>query len=333
MYKFSVTILIIVLSFHLKAQFHPPVGSIGTSAMHKDSSAFVGWANQCIIQRGELDISNPSLGYASVGDNLSAIGQAGLNGVVSLGDAGTATLTFEATIFDGPGWDFAVFENSFNSTFLELAFVEVSSNGVDFFRFPAISNTQDTSQIDNAGGVDATKINNLAGKYSALYGTPFDLADLAPTPLLDIEHISHVKIIDVVGSINTNYATYDVNGSKVNDPWPTPFPSSGFDLDAVGVIHLNPLNVADQNSLVAEFMVYPNPVTSNSVLSFELLKPRFCSVHIMDVLGNKIFNFNEFLEKGSHNIKLSNVLFNKGIYYLSLSCDGNQMRSISILSL
>ena len=93
MYKFSVTILIIVLSFHLKAQFHPPVGSIGTSAMHKDSSAFVGWANQCIIQRGELDISNPSLGYASVGDNLSAIGQAGLNGVVSLGAVSYTHLT------------------------------------------------------------------------------------------------------------------------------------------------------------------------------------------------------------------------------------------------
>jgi hypothetical protein len=332
-YKLGVTILTILLSFHLTAQFHPPVGSIGTSAMHKDSSAFVGWAGQCIIQRGELDISNPPLGYSSVGDNLSAIGQAGLNGVVSLGDAGTATLTFEATIFDGSGWDFAVFENSFNSTFLELAFVEVSSNGIDFFRFPAVSNTQDTSQIDNAGSVDATKINNLAGKYSSLYGTPFDLADLSTSPLLDIDNISHIKIIDVVGSINTSYATYDVNGSKVNDPWPTPFPSSGFDLDAVGVIHLNPLNVEGQNSLITEFIVYPNPLTSNSVLSFELLKPRFCSVHIIDVLGNKVFNFNEFLEQGSHNIQLSNVLFNKGIYYLSFSYDGNQMRSISIVKL
>ena len=179
MYKLGVNILTIVLSFQLTAQFHPPVGSTGTSAMHKDSSAFVGWAQQCIIQRGELDISNPSLGYASVGDGFSALGQAGVNGVVSLGDAGEATLTFEYTIYDGPGWDFAVFENSFNDSYLELAFVEVSSDGVNFQRFPAVSNTQDSIQIDGFGNIDATKINNLAGKYRSLYGTPFDLADLA----------------------------------------------------------------------------------------------------------------------------------------------------------
>jgi hypothetical protein len=34
-----------------------------------------------------------------------------------------------------------------------------------------------------------------------------------------------------------NYASCDSQGHQINDPWPTPFPTGGFDLDAVGVIH------------------------------------------------------------------------------------------------
>ena len=318
MYKFVAYIPLIVLSFQFSAQFHPPVGTAGTSAIHKDSSVFVGWATQCSVQRGELDISNPSLGYASVGDGFSALSQAGVNGVVSLGDAGEATLTFESTIYDGPGWDFAVFENSFNNSYLELAFVEVSSDGVNFHRFPAVSNTQDSIQIDGFGNIDATKINNLAGKYRSLYGTPFDLADLTPSPLLDVNNISHIKIVDVVGSINTNYASYDQNGSKVNDPWPTPFPSSGFDLDAIGVIHLNPLNVDSQNKFISEFTAYPNPITAETRLYFKLTQNSLLSCVVSDVFGKEVASFSNYYFAGSNTIDLNELLLYKGVYFVSL---------------
>jgi hypothetical protein len=115
---------------------------------------------------------------------------------------GSAILTFQNPISNGTGFDFAIFENSFNDVFLELAFVEVSSDGVNYIRFPATSNTQTTTQIgpfDNTG--DATKLNNLSGKYRAQYGTPFDLQELTGNPLLNINAITHIKIIDVVGSI------------------------------------------------------------------------------------------------------------------------------------
>jgi len=59
------------------------------------------------------------------------------------------------------GFDFAVFENSFNDSFLELAFVEVSSDGINFVRFPATSNTQTDVQITGFGTIDPTYINNL----------------------------------------------------------------------------------------------------------------------------------------------------------------------------
>ena len=74
-----------------------------TSAMNKDS-AFVSWAIQCDIQRGFIDISDTLQGYASVGDsNMPWFSW--INGIVSLGDGGEATLSFESIIYDGPGWD------------------------------------------------------------------------------------------------------------------------------------------------------------------------------------------------------------------------------------
>ncbi len=250
----------IVLFFATKtlAQFPPPAGQPGTTALHADSSVFVGWANQCRITRGYQDISDPALGYASVGDSSLAFGKAGSNAIVSLGDGGEALLQFEYPLIDGPGWDFAVFENSFSDDFLELAFVEVSSDGQNFYRFPSTSLTQDTVQKGPFDLLDATHLNNLAGKYRALYGTPFDLSELAGEPGLDVNRITHVKIMDVVGSIDNTYATRDQNNRKINDPWPTPFSSSGFDLDAVGVIHWDN-SISLKESRVRQVEFYPNP--------------------------------------------------------------------------
>lgn len=242
------------------AQFHGAVGTIGTSAMYKDSSAFVGWANNCIVTRGYQDIAVTSGGYATVGIDSNGTKKAGVNPVVSLGDGGIAILTFAQPISNGTGYDFAVFENSFNDVFLELAFVEVSSDGINYFRFPATSNTQTLTQIgpfDNTG--DATKLNNLAGKYRANYGTPFDLQELVGTIGLNINAITHVKIIDVVGAINAPYARYDINSNPINDPYPTAFGSGGFDLDAVGVISQAAVGINENILLANSISIYPNP--------------------------------------------------------------------------
>lgn len=226
----------------LAGPFAPAAGQPGTTALSVDDPCFVAWATGVTVVRGPTDVSNPGAGLASYGTEANALGKAaGTSHVVSLGDGGTATVTFDQPVTDGPGFDFAVFENSFSDTFLELAFVEASSDGVHFFRFPAVSLTQTDAQVGGFGTLDPTNLHNLAGKYRALYGTPFDLADLAGvSPLLDTGRVTHVRVVDVVGSIADAYATYDSQGHRVNDPWPTPFASGGFDLDAVGVIHQVP---------------------------------------------------------------------------------------------
>lgn len=228
-----------------------PAGQVGSDAVA--AATPVAWATKVeSLTRGPQNIADLKLGLASFGVEGNALGAANAttgNGtpVVSLGDGGQITVSFLHAITDGPGADFAIFENGVTDTFLELGFVEVSSNGADFFRFNSVSLTQTDTQIGSFGALDATNLSNLAGKYRAGFGTPFDLAELSGvSPLLDISHVRYVRIIDVVGSIDPAYATFDSQGHKVNDLWPTAFSSGGFDLDAVGVLN----QVPEPSSLV-----------------------------------------------------------------------------------
>lgn len=256
-------ITILALPQLLFSQFAPAAGVPGSTAIPADSSVFVNWALGCTVVRGPVQIDMPELGEPTVGIEEDALGPAdGL--VLSLGDGGQATLTFEYPLMDGPGWDFAVFENGFaagNGFFLELGRVEVSSDGIQFFAFEATSLTDTMNQVSSFGMLDPTKIDGLAGKYVTGYGVPFDLAALSGQSGLDVDNITHIRIIDVVGSLNPDYASRDNEGRPINDPWPTPFPSSGFDLDGVGVIHQN-INTLVKQPLQEESKLHcwPNPV-------------------------------------------------------------------------
>ena len=156
--------------------------------------------------------------------------------VVVLGDNGRITLTFGGSIVNGAGADFAVFENSFDDNFLELARVEVSSNGSTFVRFSAISLT--ANPVGGFGTIDPTNIIGFAGRYRQGVGTMFDLDELKGAPGLDVNNVRYVRIVDVVGD-GTAFDDYPVafGGPKpIYDPYPLTG-SAGFDLDAIGVMH------------------------------------------------------------------------------------------------
>ncbi len=294
--------------YNFAQTYPPPAGQIGSNAIHKDSSVFLNWASTCFVNRGLQDLSNSILGYASSGDSLMALGKAQVNGAVSLGDGGYAICTFPFLIADGPGFDFAVFENSFDDSFLELAFVEVSSDGINFYRFSSHSKTDTINQTSTFGLTDATKLNNLAGKYRSGFGTPFDLNELSNKPGLNIQAITHIKIKDVVGSLQKPYATFDSYNNKINDPWPTPFPSSGFDLDAIGVIHESKTMVLNNQVLTQQINVFPNPVKKG-----EFLKVNYEDgglMHLFDLYGK------ELLKNSNNLINTSNL--EQGMYLLKI---------------
>ena len=240
-------------------------GSAGCQGIFCEDPAILGWATDCQVTRGLRDITIPDV-WAAYGTDADGIGAAteSTADVVSLGDGGVAILTFDIPIENGDGYDFAVFENGLVDNFLELAFVEVSSDGENYFRFPAVSNTPLTTQITNNGGVDPTHLHNIAGKYRVGWGTPFDLEELAGNDLLDINNVRYVKVIDVVGTIDPTYATFDKNGHIINDPYPTNFEQGGFDLDGVCVLNgWKPSAIANREFAQSHLSVYPNPCHDN----------------------------------------------------------------------
>ncbi len=174
----------------------------------------------------------------------------------------------EAVIRNGAGYDFAIFENGMISQvttaagslkgklLAELAYVEVSSNGQDFVRFPAVSLTP--GRAGSYGTIEMSNVHNLAGKhpngYGVCLGTAFDLDELADHPdvvsgKVDLHAVRYVRLVDVPGSgdfiddavqciepgTGPQWHNYAEN-HPIYDQWPT-WGSGGFDLEAVGVLH------------------------------------------------------------------------------------------------
>jgi hypothetical protein len=255
------------------------IGEDGRHAAPTDANAvinpiFHGWATSVIDYSPAPEVGsrwsdpNKALGPAT-GDNLD---------IVSLGDLdrqqldalvtpGFITLSFNEPIRDGNGYDFAVFENSLVSEldtsagsiagqmFAELGYVEVSSNGVDFVRFPSVSLTE--APTGPYGTIEISKVYNLAGKHpnanGLCTGTPFDLSELAYDPMVvsgivDVNNINYVRIVDIPGSgdfydeavlqIDPNtwpVWNYYADNHPIYDAWPTR-DSGGLDVEAVGIL-------------------------------------------------------------------------------------------------
>ena len=169
---------------------------------------------------------------------------------------GSITAEFnESPIINGDGPDFATFENGFSSgwtspwIFAELAYVEVSSNGTDFVRFPTHSLTPYWPGA--YGCILASGVFGMTGKhinaYGDQWGTPFDLDWIADDPLVmngtvDLNNIRYVRQVDIPGGgpadAQGSYTGffYDSYGNVIFDSWLT-WGSGGADLDAVAVIN------------------------------------------------------------------------------------------------
>lgn len=329
--KFKFMILFMLASvFTTFAQTFPT----GTNAIQKDSSIIVSWAVSAVVERGYINIADTAFTYSEggttsnrawKGNTESATGFAD-GTTVSLGDGGSITLQFEQGIADGEGPDFVVFENSIFSpptqtvtAFIELAFVEVSSNGVDYVRFPAVSNFQITDQIGTFEAVEWNHFENFAGIYPVFYGVPFDIAELN-SEMIDKNNITYIRLVDVVGNIDPEYGSTDSNGNIVNDAWPTPFATCGFDLDAVGVI-----NVAQDIESFSpnNFKVYPNPCKELLVIDSEV----FAEFQILDSYGKIIKSEQIF---GNKTINLNGL--KNGIYFLRVN-DGSNIFNQKIIKL
>jgi len=165
--RFAVAMLMLLaLSMAHAGIFPPAAGQPGSQAVFATDSDIDGWADA-------VEVYNPGLEVdAGFRTPLKALGEAGNSDgagqgytfdIVSLGRGGSITLAFSPPITNGAGFDFAVYENSFDDDFLELATVEVSSDGQIFVAFPAMSTVP--AAVSAFGSVDPTDIEQVAGKY------------------------------------------------------------------------------------------------------------------------------------------------------------------------
>jgi len=212
--------------------YSPAAGQPGSTAISMNDSAITSWATG-------YENYLPGLNVDAIWQTPSrALGaaQGTSTDIVSLGTGGQITLTFNDPIVNGAGFDFAIFENSFSDTFLEFARVEVSSDGSNYFGFSAFSLT--AAPVSAFGNVDPTDVDGLAGKYRQTWGTPFDLDLLTGFAGLDVNAVSYVRLLDVVGDGSQFDDTPVAEGGPfpIYDPYQTTG-SAGFDLDAIGVMN------------------------------------------------------------------------------------------------
>ena len=220
--------------YSVQSSFAPAADLPGSTAISKDDPRLGAWASRVLdVKYGDnvtaaWETPDKALGSAS----------ANSNDVVSLGEGGTITLGFDSALKDGDGYDFAVFENGFADTFLELAFVEVSSDGTHFARFDTASLTD--TPVAAYGTLQPEALQGFAGKYRVGWGTPFDLSWLKWRPevrtnLVDLSNITVIRVMDIIGDGRVR----DSFGHVVYDPYPTT-DSAGFDLDAIGLLNVSP---------------------------------------------------------------------------------------------
>lgn len=255
MRKLILLLSMVIVSNVSFAQFDGAVGTSGCQAIGISNPNIVSWAKGVEVKRGFQGTSSTS--YAAFGKNYMAQGvpDSTTTRAISLGRNGEAIITFDRPIINGTGNDFAVFENGFSSTYLELAFVEVSSDGVHYFRFPATSNS--TSE----GDINPSLINNLAGKYEVGYGTPFNLDNLNDDANLDKSNIRFVKLVDVNGGVDM-----DAQGNIIYDA-SSGGPATGFDLTGVCVLNGgNPYLISNFEGMLSQTNTYEIVNATNGII-------------------------------------------------------------------
>ncbi len=219
--------------YDVRPTYAPAPPDTTTTAVAYDDPRIVAWATGV-----DSYLPGPGVTETQFMMPSQALGPAGTStlAVVTLGNGGSMTLTFDAPITDGDGWDFAVYENGFaGDVFLELGFVEVSSDGTHFARFDSAFQSTVTPSANASGS--AAQIGGLAGTYTVGDGTPFDLTALRNSPLVkggtvDLTAIKYVRIVDIVG----DGTTLDSFGRGIVDPISSG-PTAGFDLDGIAVLN------------------------------------------------------------------------------------------------
>lgn len=232
--------------------------------------------------------------------------------ILSLGLDGEIVLRFDrATIVDGPGVDFTVFENAFvyrvggkDRLYAEPGEVAVSRDGVAYTAFP-----YDPQTLDGCAGVTPTRGDQPPDQPSVSGGDGFDLSDLG------VDSIRYIRIRDVTRMVKENpeHPFYDIT-------------LNGFDLDAIVGINVAAPVVSGVRDLagIDGVRVKYSSVVRSSVFTVGITLPVAArvSIRLIDLAGNEIERVDGTVHEGGDRLIVSTDRLSSGTYIVAIEAEG-----------
>jgi hypothetical protein len=130
---------------------------------------------------------------------------------------------------------------------------------------------------------------------------------------------------------NKNDKSYLKNGIKI----PLPPLKGGVTIyGSNSTLNRNSLNKFDQDKLLTNVQVFPNPITDQINLRYYVAKNSNVSIKIMDVLGNEVVTlFSQRVDPGEQKFTFNlNNKLSSGFYFIRMVVGSEQvMKRISIL--
>lgn len=253
--------------------------AIVTACVASSSLASSGTFATSVVQFVPGPSANPSFPATNVLGGPTGGGLAnGSVHVCVLGVGGSLTLGFASPIVDGPGADFVAFENALTfggGVFTEVAAVEVSTDGVNFARFPTRYVGPQVAQPP-FGTLPMGTFSGLVGGIPTLTnvatnaidprdlpnggGEGFDLAELARDPLvqsgaIDLGDVRFVRIVDVPAGL-----VQDSAGGLIFDHGGA---TGSADIDAIAVVR-------DQTDALAHAPIVELRIAAGGFLEIEI---------------------------------------------------------------
>ncbi|MEO6520503.1 MAG: T9SS type A sorting domain-containing protein [Mucilaginibacter sp.] len=130
---------------------------------------------------------------------------------------------------------------------------------------------------------------------------------------------------------NKNDKSYLKNGIKI----PLPALKAGITIyGSNSTLNRNSLNKFDQDKLLSNVQVFPNPITDQINLRYYVAKNSNVSIKIMDVLGNEVITlFSQRVDPGEQKFTFNlNNKLSSGFYFIRMMVGTEAvMKRISIL--
>jgi hypothetical protein len=188
------------------------------------------------------------------------------------------------------------------------------SGATTFDNYNANTNLDSAGVVQNviiASNIFPKFINDAGGANAAWYNTYAGASNIDTT-----QSVAQIAFVNA----------FPTNLSDVSD-----FRLSAASSASVGASFANPqfagqvLGVNEVTSIVKNsFVVYPNPATQNTTISFDMADRNKVTVLVYDVLGNVVSNLSQTsdFEKGNNNISINTSNLAGGVYYISLQVNG-----------